>query len=256
MKQILIIGGSGGLGTALVENSLDRHLQLAVAGRTRPCDPRVKNFYSVNANDAEWDTLYRAIEQDTAAPIDAVIFVAGTAVFGKTSLIPVNKARQMFELNFWACTSAAKAAAEFWSAKGQSGKFLAVLSIAARHAVPFESYYCASRAATTRFLECLQLEYSHKQLEFLSAFPGLLRTPFRRNVEWFGLEPNFADEGADVQKTAQVIMNLLAGTRKTRVIGWRERSIDLAGRLFPGLYDRVVLRQRVQRLLKSNPLIT
>ena len=254
MKQFLIIGGGGGLGSALVKNSLDRHFQVAVAGRTRPRDPRVKNFYSANANDADWSSVYRTIEQETAAPIDAVIFVAGTAVFGKTSLIPLDKARQTFELNFWACANAARAAAEFWSAKGQSGKFLAILSIAARHAVPFESYYCASRAATTRFLECLQLEYSHKHLEFLCAFPGLLRTPFRRNVEWFGLEPNFADEGADVQRTAQVIINLLTGRRKTRVIGWRERSIDLADRLFPGLYDRIVLRHRVQRLLKSNPL--
>lgn len=256
MKQILIVGGGGGLGTALVKDSLDRHFQVAVVGRTRPSDRRVKNFYSANANDAEWGSVYQVIERETATPIDAVIFVAGTAVFGKTSLIPLDRARETFELNFWACTSAARAAAEFWSAKGQSGKFLAVLSIAARRAVPFESYYCASRAATVRFLECLQLEYSHKQLEFLCAFPGLLKTPFRRNVEWFGFEPHLADEGADVERTAAVIINLLTGKRQSRVIGWRERSIDLADRLFPGLYDRLVLRQRVQRLLKSNPLIT
>jgi hypothetical protein len=74
-------------------------------------------------------------------------------------------------------------------------------------------------------------------------------------VEWFGLKPSFADEGADVQETADVMINLLTGKRKTRVIGWRERSIDLADRLFPGLYDRLVLRNRVQKLLKSNPLI-
>jgi short-subunit dehydrogenase len=255
VKQVLIIGGGGGLGSALVKTSLDRHFQVAVAGRTRPCDQRVKNFYSIDATDADWASIYRTIEQKTATPIEAMIFVAGTAVFGKTSLIPFDKARQMFELNFWACTSAARAAAEFWSAKGHSGTFLAVLSIAARRAVPFESYYCASRAATVRFLECLQLEYNHKQLEFLCAFPGLLRTSFRRNVEWFGLKPSFADEGADVQETADVMINLLTGKRKTRVIGWRERSIDLADRLFPGLYDRLVLRNRVQKLLKSNPLI-
>jgi len=40
------------------------------------------------------------------------------------------------------------------------------------------------------------------------------------------------------------------------VIGWRERTIDLADRLFPGLYDRAVLRKRVQNLLKNNRLTT
>jgi len=255
MKQILIIGGGGGLGTALVKESLDRNFQVVVAGRTKPSDPRVQKFYQADAKGADWVSLYPVIERETSTPIDAVIFVPGTAVFGKTGMIPLERARQTLELNFWACTTAARAAAEFWSAKGRRGKFLAVLSIAARRAVPFEAYYCSSRAATARFLECLQLEYAHQHLEFLCAFPGLLRTPFRRNAEWYGLEPGFADEGADVQKTAQAIIHLLTGKRRTRVIGWRERSIDFADRLFPGLYDRTVLRTRVQRLLKNNPMI-
>jgi len=251
MKQILIIGGGGGLGKALVQESLDRNFQVVVAGRTKPSDPRVQKFYPTDAKDTDWGSIYPVIERE--APIDAVIFVPGTAVFGKTSRIPIESARRTFELNFWACTAAARAAAEFWSTNGRRGKFLAILSIAARRAVPFEAYYCASRAATARFLECLQLEYAHQHLEFLCAFPGLLRTPFRRNAEWYGLEPSFADEGADVQKTAQAIIHLLTGKRKTRVIGWRERSIDFADRLFPGLYDRTVLRTRTQRLLKNNP---
>lgn len=252
MKQVLIVGGGGGLGSALVKESLNRNFRVVVAGRTRPFDPRVHRFYQTNAKDTEWGALYLLIEREI--PFDAVIFVPGTAVFGKTSMIPLERARQTFELNFWACAAAARAAAEFWSAKCRRGKFLAVLSIAARRAVLFEAYYCASRAATARFLECLQLEYAQQQLEFLCAFPGLLRTPFRRNAEWYGLGPSFADEGADVQKTAQAIIHLLTGRRKTRVIGWRERTIDLADRLFPGLYDRTVLRARTRRLLKNNPM--
>jgi len=253
MKQILIVGGGGGLGGALVKESLDRNFHVVVAGRTRPSDPRVQKFYPTDAKEADWGSLYPLIERET--PIDAVIFVPGTAVFGKTSMIPLERARQTFELNFWACAAAARAAAEFWSANGRRGKFLAILSITARRAIPFEAYYCASRAATARFLECLQLEYAQQQLEFLCAFPGLLRTPFRRNAEWYGLEPSFAYEGADVQKTARAIIHLLTGKRKTRVIGWRERAIDFADRLFPGLYDRTVLRTRIHGLLKNNLLI-
>jgi len=255
MNQILIIGGGGSLGTALVRESLDHKLQAVVAGRTPPSDPRIQKFYPTDAKDSDWGSLYLAIEKETAAPIDAVIFVAGTAVFGKTTLIPVDRARQTFDLNFWACTTAARVAAEFWSANRRRGKFLAILSIAARRAVPFEAYYCASRAATQRFLDCLQLEYAHKGLEFFCAFPGLLKTPFRRSAEWYGLAPSFSDEGVDVKKTARVIINLLTGKRTSRVIGWRERSIDLADRLFPGLYDRTVLRPRIRKLLQNSPLI-
>ncbi len=250
MNHILIIGGGGGLGSALVNRLLALDYQVSVAGRTQPKRSEVKHFYPIDAKNIDWQTLYKTIERDSAKSIDALIFVSGTAVFGKTVMIPAERARQTFELNFWACTTAAKAAAEYWSHKKQAGKFMAILSIAARKSIPFEAYYSASKAATARFLECLQLEYSHKNIKFINAFPGLLKTPFRNRVEWYGLKPTFGDEGADIQKSAEVIVNLLRGKRKSTVIGWRERIIDLAERLLPGLYDRLVLRNRVKEMLK------
>jgi short-subunit dehydrogenase len=250
MKQILIVGGAGGLGSALVKALLEHNYRLVVTGRTKPADERNQKFYRIDARSVDWRSLYLTIEKETAAPIDAVIFVAGTGVFGKSVLIPPERARQAFELNFWACATAACAAAEYWDNKNRAGKFLAILSLAARRAVPFEAYYSASKAAAARFLECLQLEYGHKNVEFVCAFPGLLNTPFRRQAEWYGLEPCSADAGADAHNTAHAIIKLLEGRRKTRVIGWRERGIDLADRIWPGLYDRAVLRKRVERLLK------
>jgi short-subunit dehydrogenase len=250
MKQIVIVGGSGGLGGALIKQLLDENYRVVVIGRTKAADDRVHKFYPADATKVDWRSLYLTIEKDSVAPIDGVIFVAGTAVFGKTVLIPAERARETFELNFWACTTAARAAAEYWDGKNQAGRFVAILSIVACRAVPFEAYYSASKAATARFLECLQLEYGHKNIAFVCAFPGTLRTPFRRHAEWYGFKPTYANEGADVQKTAQAVINLLTGRRKARVIGWRERSIELADRLLPGLYDRTVLRSRVKKLLQ------
>ena len=250
MKQILIVGGGGGLGGALVKTLLEQHYKLVVSGRTNPADQRVEKFYPIDARSLDWRSFYATVEKETAAPIDAVIFVAGSGVFGKTVLVPLERARQTFELNFWGCTTAASAAAEYWSEKNKAGKFVAILSLVARRAVPFEAYYAASKAAAARFLECLQLEYGHKNIEFVSAFPGLLRTMFRRHAEWYGIEPAFVDEGADVERTAQAVVKLLQGTRQARVIGWRERSVDLVDRLMPGLYDRVVLRRRIKSMLK------
>lgn len=250
MKQVLVVGGAGGLGSALVRSLLDRNYEVVVAGRTEPAEKRIRRFYLSDATSVDWRSLYATIEKDTAAPIDALIFVAGTGVFGKTAVIPLERARQTFELNFWACTTAARAAAEYWDKQKRAGKFVAILSIAGRRAVPFEAYYSASKAAAARFLECLQLEYAHKNLDFIAAFPGLLKTPFRRQTQWYGPQPAFTDEGADADKIARSVIKLLEGRRKARIIGWRERSIDLADRFFPGLYDRVVLRKRVGRLSK------
>ncbi len=252
MKQIVVVGGSSGLGNALVKDLIDRKNKVVVLGRTKPADGvQIERFYAVDATTVDWSAMYLAIEKETARSIDSVIFVAGAGIFGNTNLIPVERAKRVFELNFWACSNAARAAAECWSARGQAGKFVAILSIAARRAVPFEAYYSASKAATTRFLECLQLEYAHKQIEFICAFPGLLNTGFRDQAEWYGLGPKFVNQGANVRDTARTVIKLLEGERKIRVIGWRERAIDFADRILPGLYDRTVLRARTKRLLRS-----
>jgi short-subunit dehydrogenase len=208
----------------------------------------VRHFYEVNPGDLDWPLFYRTVEQDTGAPIDGLVFVAGLGAFGKTSSFPVERARAIFELNFWACTTAAARLAEHWSGGGRSGTFVAVLSLAARRAVPFEAYYCASKAAADRFLQCLDLEYAPRGIRFVSALPGVLNTPFRERAEWYGLSPDRTDCGMDVKTAAQAIERLLNGRRKANIIGWRERIIDLADRLAPGLYDQAVLRRRIAKL--------
>lgn len=251
MKQVLVVGGNGRLGSALVEQLLDRQLAVVVAGRTTSDNRRIRHSYVIDASSVEWRSFYATVEKDSGLLIDGVIFVAGTAAYGRTVLFPPERARTIFELNFWGCTTAAKLIADHWAEAQRPGKFVAVLSIVARRAVPFEAYYSASKAAAARFLECLDLEYAPRHIRFLSAFPGVLNTPFRRQAEWYGIEPTFGDRGADVRRTARAIQQLLEGSRNARVIGWRERAIDLADRLVPGLYDRTVLRRRVGKTLKS-----
>jgi len=252
MKQVLVVGGVGGLGSALVRQLLEQNLRVVVAGRARTADNRVRHSYIIDATCADWRSLYSTIEIETGTPIDAVVFVAGTAAYGITALFPPERARSIFELNFWASANAAKSVAEHWAETQRRGTFVAVLSIVALRAVPFEAYYSASKAAAARFLQCLAFEYAPKGIRFVSTFPGTLNTPFRGTADWYGIEPSFAERGADVQGTARAILKLLEGSRTARVIGWRERIIDLADRLAPGLYDHMILRRRAERALKKS----
>jgi short-subunit dehydrogenase len=247
MKQVLVVGGAGGVGAALVTELLDRGRAVVVAGRRNAADARVRHTRLLDATTADWRAVYDELEAASAAPIDGVVFVAGDAVFGRTARIPAQRARAMFELNFWACTAAAMAAGEHWTERGRPGTFLAVLSVVARRAVPFEAYYAASKAAAARMLECLQLEYGARQIRFAGACPGTLDTSFRSRAEWYGVERAPESRGTSAAQTARALIALLDGRRSARVIGWRERTIDLADRFTPGLYDRAVLRRRAKR---------
>jgi short-subunit dehydrogenase len=112
--------------------------------------------------------------------------------------------------------------------------------------VPFEAHYGASKAAALRFLESLQLE-APEGVRFVGAAPGMIRSGFRARAAWFGPEVEASAYGASPEETAAALCDLVEGSRRSRVIGWRERAIDLSDRLVPGLYDRVVLRPRVAR---------
>ncbi len=248
MRQVLVVGGAGALGSAVVAQLLERGIEVAVAGRAMPAEQRIRHSYLIDAATVDWRSLYSTLEDDSGAPIDGLVFVAGTAAYGKTALFPPERARSIFELNFWACSTAARSIAEHWDDAGRAGTFVAVLSIVARRAVPFEAYYSASKAAAARFLECLDLEYATRRMRFVAAFPGMMNTPFRSRAEWYGLKPASDRKGADVTTIARAIRQLIERNRRSRIIGWRERAIDLADRLAPGLYDRLLLRRVAEAL--------
>jgi len=48
MKQVLVVGGAGALGSALVRQLLDQKLQVVVAGRTATADDRVRKSYLID----------------------------------------------------------------------------------------------------------------------------------------------------------------------------------------------------------------
>ncbi len=246
MRHVLVVGGVGGVGGAVVRSLAEARVPVSVAGRRASADRGVRASRVVDATTTDWDALYRELDEPEA-PLDGVVFVAGTAVYGRTTRIPADRARQVFELNFWACTAAATAAARHWSERRTRGTFVAVLSLLARRAVAFEAHYAASKAAAARFLECLELEHAAAGLRFVPVYPGRLRTGFRRDAEWFGIEPSRTDGGTDPRETARAIVAVLAGKRRSRVFGWRERTIDLADRIAPALYDRAVLWRRMLR---------
>lgn len=240
----LVIAPHGGVGSAVARELRRRGARVSGAGRTAPDDGLVDAFHPIELAEADWAALF-----DRAAaggPLDAVVYAAGTATFGRTGEIPLDEARTTFDVNFWPLAAAARAAAARWERDGTAGCFLAVLSIAGLRAVPFEAFYGASKAAAVRYLETLQLEVS-PSIRLVPACPGLIRTAFREHARWHGVTPRASDYGATPEATAASLCDLLEGSRRVRILGWRERVIDLADRFLPGLYDRLILRRCVLR---------
>ncbi len=249
VTHAVVVGASSGVGKLVAEALVWRGVVLSTVGRAKA--PRPDAFHTVSTDLAtlDWAKTYAEMEAHAGMPIDAVVYVAGDAAFGRATAVPVARARRLFEANFWGPAAAATAADVLWAAP-RKGTFVSVSSIAGRRAVPFEAHYCASKAACARFLEALELEHPDGRLRFVSLYPGRLRTGFRTQADWHGAPPDpTPGEGNDPGVVAASILEVLTGRKGAHVIGLRENAIDLADRLSPRLYDRLVLKRRVRGIL-------
>lgn len=245
----ILIGASGGVGRSVARVLREQRSLVSSLGR-RPPQGFDGWHASIDFASADWEELYARAEAGAGAPVDSVVYAAGTAVFGRTEAVPVPSARDTFEVNFWALASAAVSASRYWAAQQCCGTFVGVLSIAGRRAVPFESYYGASKAAAARLLEVMDVEHAGTS-RFLAVFPGLLDTPFRDAMGWHGMEPPAPGRASDPAIVANAVARLLRGQAQRPVLGWRESAIDLADRVRPGLYDKLVLRRRLKKVPRS-----
>jgi short-subunit dehydrogenase len=251
VQHAVVVGASGGVGKLVAEGLDAEGVLISTVGRRPSPHPGARHQRCEDLGGLDWTASYREAEHLAGVPIDAVVYVAGDAAFGRTRAVPVERARALFEANMWAPAAAALAADALWQAP-RRGTFVSVSSISARRAVPFEAYYCASKAACARFLDALRLEHPDDRVVFASVYPGRLSTGFRAKADWYGAARDAAPtEGSDPRSVARAILDVLHRRRGGRVIGARERAIDLADRLSPALYDRLVLRRRVRKATRS-----
>lgn len=239
MRHALVIGASAGLGLALVDELTARGYRVSSAGRSAPARSAVVHR-DIEVRHADFEAVLAGVAQ--AAPLSAVVFVAGDGVFGPAAATSVERAEDMFALNFWAVARCAMSAGAYFRDARVAGAFVPVLSIAARRAVPGEAYYGASKAAAARFVEALAFEYP--ETRFVPVYPGLMKTGFRGKVTFVGEAPSHLDAGTDPAVVARATADLVEGRRTPRVVGWRERGIDLLERIDPRIYDAVLRRRR------------
>jgi NAD(P)-dependent dehydrogenase (short-subunit alcohol dehydrogenase family) len=79
--------------------------------------------------------------------LDVVFNNAGYGLITEIEGTPVDKARELFETNFWGATNVSRAAVKFFrevNEPGKEGIILQVSSVVGFHALPGLSYYAAT----------------------------------------------------------------------------------------------------------------
>jgi short-subunit dehydrogenase len=241
-KVVIVTGASEGIGASLVAALRQRGALLALVARTE------SNLRAVAGPDdlivpmdLTRDSIRHTIVEKTVARwgrVDVLINNAGRGSYFSPSNSPLDDARSLFDLNFFAPFHLAQLATP-WLRQTQ-GTIVHVGSIAGQISLPWLPIYSASKFALASIASTQRIELRRHHVNVMSVFPGYVDTDFQAHATGSAPPPaivkgkRFAVTAAEC---AEAIVRGIERRRKVVVtprIGW---PLVWFNRLFPSVVE-------------------
>jgi short-subunit dehydrogenase len=250
-RVVFVTGAAGGIGRALSFQMgragaclglLDRNANglTGLEGELKSAGIRCA---SAVADVRVRDETRAAIDSLTAAlgPVDVLVAGAGLCGFSVVDDLAVPQLEAILQVNFLGVVYAIEAVLPGMLQRG-SGQIVGIASLAAVRALPFESAYCASKAALATYLESLRPTLRRRGIKVTTIFPGFVQTPLLTDL--------LATSGAPAppgvigpDKAAAIMVEAIRRGRRVSCFPRSTSWLSHASRLLPaGLYDRIMTR--------------
>ena len=183
MKSVPITGCSDGrIGSALAISFQQRGLHVFATTRevskmTSLKDLPTVTLFSLDVTESSSiSSAVAAVSAQTKGTLDYLINNAAKHYFMPTLDLIVEKAKAMFDVNFWGMLACTQAFAPLLIAV--LGTIVNTGSIVSVLTVTYNIIYCVSKADVSIFDEVLRLEMASWNVKVLTAIPGSIATSF------------------------------------------------------------------------------
>ena len=194
MKNVLITGATGGIGSALIDEFYNKEYNLFVTGSNKEKLESIKSNYAENletcacdlSKDKEIDDLIRKAEEYYGS-IDILINNAG--ITKDNLFLRLNKEdwNRVIDVNLNANFSITKLAIK-GMIKKKWGRVINISSDAAKIGNPGQTNYVASKSAIEGFSRSLASEVASRNVTVNCVSPGFINTSILDNIEQDKLE--------------------------------------------------------------------
>lgn len=249
-KVILITGASTGIGRACADLLHQTGWLVVGTSRRAPTDIGWQHLRMDVDDDASVAAVVGSVLEEHGR-IDAVILSAGWGLAGAAEQTPLVEAKAQLETNFWGAVRVTNEVLPIFRRQG-GGRLVFMSSIGGLIALPFQSFYSASKFALEGYAESLAYEVAPYKVKVTLVEPGNFATSFsdsRRGVPSPSSDPYQTarekaiesmehDErrGADPVDVAKLVETVLASAKPPRRVSvgkLNERVGLLAKRLLP-----------------------
>jgi short-subunit dehydrogenase len=267
-KNVLITGGSRGLGLALAREVVAQGARLAICGRDAASLERARDSLErVGAevlavacdvtDPASVENLLQEVHQ-RLGPVDVLINNAGVVEVGPAETMSLADYEEAMATNFWGMLYPTLAVLPEMRERG-TGRIVNITSIGGKLGIPHLLPYSASKFAALGFSQGLRAEVAAEGIKVVTVVPGLMRTGSPRNAifrgkhrseyAWFSISDALPGLSISAEKAARRIVAACRRGDAEVLFPVNARIASVANALAPGLTADVL--SLVDRLLPN-----
>lgn len=174
--QIIVTGGSRGIGAAIVHTLAGQGRRVVSLSRTGAMPPGVTGEVTAMACDLADETALRDAMAQVAGqgPIAGLVNNAGIHLTGKSAELATETFEQVMRVNTTALMACCREV--YPHLKGSGGLIVNIGSFFDKMGVPHNLAYAASKAAVGAITRCLAVEWARDHIAVLNVAPGYIAT--------------------------------------------------------------------------------
>ena len=217
MKVAVITGASGGIGLECAKLFSEKGYKVYSLSRRGGSDS-VINHIKCDVTDESGVKAALSGIFEKEKRIDILVNNAGFGISGAIEFTDIEKAKKQFDVNFFGTVICSKSVLELMRRQG-FGRIINISSMAAPLAIPFQSFYSASKAAVNSFTLSLANEVKPFGISVCALMPGDVKTEFTQNRE---------KEAAGKEVYGDIIEKSIAQMEKDEENGMSAEKIAMA----------------------------
>lgn len=229
MKVALVTGGTSGIGLATAQALHDAGCRVYTCARRETCGGAWTHFScDVTRQEQVRDMVERIMARE--GKIDLAVNAAGFGISGAVEYTETEAARRLMDVNFFGMVTVNRELLPIFHRQG-FGRIVNISSVASPVAIPFQTFYSASKAAIDAYTRALATEVRPYGITVCAVQPGDIATGFTAARE----KSELGDDayGGRISRSVSVMERDERGGMRPELAGKAIAAIALKKRVKP-----------------------